>query len=96
MEPNGNSHEMEITYTTNPAAGDTHVYYNDEHIGILPHHDNHSTEKIILPSRLEANSNAQIITFVTDNATTYGGRIYEDTRILGIHVSEIHFTDVQT
>lgn len=94
--PNGNSHEMEITYTTNPAAGDTHVYYNDEHIGILPHHDNHSTEKIILPSRLEANSNAQIITFVTDNATTYGGRIYEDTLILGIHVSEIHFTDVQT
>lgn len=92
--PGESSQTMEITYTTNPAAGDTHVYYNGEHVGILPHHDNYLTEKILLPSQAKSNSEGQIITFITDNATTYGGRIYEDTRILGIHVSKIHFTDV--
>lgn len=92
--PNTESQEMEVTYITNPAAGDTHVYYNGEHVGMLPHHDTYTAEKILLPSQSRSNSEAQIISFVTDNATTYGGLIGEDTRILGIRVSEIHFNDV--
>ena len=93
--PGGSSQRMEITYTTNPAAGDTSVYYNDEYIGTLPYHDGHTTEEILLPSQYRSDTDAQIITFVTDGATTYAGRVDGDKRILGVHVSKIHFTNAQ-
>ena len=90
-----NSEQMEITYTSNPAAGDTSVYYNGEYVGTLPYHNDYATERILLPSQYRSETDAQVITFTTDGATTYDGLEYEDTRILGIHVSEIHFADVE-
>ena len=84
---------MIINYESNPAAGETHLYYNGVDIGVLPHHAKFETERIVLPVQHGSNSNAQLITFITDDATTYSGLVYEDTRILGIHVSEISFAE---
>ena len=94
--PSETGQMMSVTYGTHPGANDTSVYYNGEYVGTLPHHDhtNPVTEKILLPAVYQSDSDAQVITFVTDGATTskeyYGGNA-KDTRVLGIAVSEIHF-----
>lgn len=87
---------MSVTYWTHPGAKDTDVYYNGEHVGVLPHRSDaeKGTQTILLPAQYRSDGGAQVITFVTDGATTskdyYGGDV-TDTRVLGIAVSEVSF-----
>lgn len=85
---------MSVRYKTHPGASSTNVYYNDVYVGTLPHHDDFAQETIVLPIANRTDSDVQIVTFATDGATTskeyYGGN-EQDTRILGIAVSEIVF-----
>ncbi len=86
--------KMMVTYTTHPGANDTSVYYNGEYVSTLPHHDGFAQETIVLPTTSRSGSDAQTITFVTDGATTsmeYFDGASNDTRVLGIGVSEIEF-----
>ncbi len=86
--------QMTIDYWTHPGAKDTAVYYNDEYIGTLPHHDDFASETLILPEEYQAKGAAQLLTFVTDGATSskavYGDD-NPDERILGIAVSKVSF-----
>lgn len=94
--PGETDRQMSVTYWTHPGAKDTDVYYNGEHVGVLPHRSDaeKGTQTILLPAQYRSDGGAQVITFVTDGATTskdyYGGDV-TDTRVLGIAVSEVSF-----
>ncbi len=93
-EPEEGPEQMTVTYWTHPGAKDTEVYYNGELAGTLPHHEGFASETLLLPEEYRSDSDAQLITFVTDGATSskvyYNGKA-KDERILGIAVSEISF-----
>ena len=92
--PEKTSNEMEITYLSNPVAGNTKVYCNDKYVGMLPKRDGFSQETVILPAEYLSDLGGQKISFVTDGVTTYlgkGGIDGTDTRPVGIYVSNVRF-----
>ena len=87
---------MSVTYKTHPGADSASVYYNGEYAGVLPHHDDFAQETLVLPAIHRSDMDTQIITFITDGATTskeYFGGEEQDTRVLGIGVSRIDFNE---
>ncbi len=93
--PGETDYKMQVSYFSNPAAGETKVYYNDAYIGTLPHiaEGSFQTVELLLPAAYRSGPDAQRITLVTEGATLYRGT-GPDPRILGINVSEMQFEAV--
>ncbi len=94
----GKNRTMTVHYRTHPGAKATAVLYNGKRVGELPHRwaGCEGIAAIILPGICTNKNGLQVISFETEGAMTskeYFGGDVTDTRVLGVMVSLIEFTD---